>query len=538
MRTDIIRLYKTIHTWTGIVAGMALFIAFYAGALTMFKGPLGEWLDPAASDSRNVALTEMPILINQVLASQPAAGKEFMLTLPDAQPGQARLSWTEMQQDNKQVVFASLHDGAMRITPSSSSSLPSFIDTLHRVVGLPVDNDAFRLPMGIISGLYALALISGVIVLLPTLIKDFFALRIGRNLKRMWLDTHNVIGIVSLPFHIVMALTATVFAFHDDIYDLQDKLFYHGAIAAQQQQQQKKPAQKPAAPTLPARAALPLLTPDELLRRAHDIAPSFTPKTLQYAQIKGPRPTVRVWGNDAQGIARSTRGGFLAMDPYTGKVLSTDYLPGHQSALGNTITSFFALHMGTFGGATITWLYFLLALAGAFLCYTGCLLWIESRRKSQRRNQPERPGQSLSAMRMAAATVGVCLGCICGIALTVSAGRWLYGVVDDLPFWHMSIYYATFFACIAWSWWIGAARAGVHLSWLAALLSISIPLTSLVSLTFPASGLWHSTTAAAIGVDLTATAAALIFVLIGYKARRRSLEGAADSVWSIHAVTG
>src|SRR3546814_4664147 len=57
--------------------------------------------------------------------------------------------------------------------------------------------------------------LSGVICLLPSLVKDLFALRFGKNLKRMWLDLHNVLGIFSLPFHIVMALTAVVFAFHD-----------------------------------------------------------------------------------------------------------------------------------------------------------------------------------------------------------------------------------------------------------------------------------------------------------------------------------
>ncbi|WP_208511462.1 PepSY domain-containing protein, partial [Variovorax paradoxus] len=48
MRADTLRTYKTVHTWAGIVAGLALFIAFYAGALTMFKGPLDRWATPPA----------------------------------------------------------------------------------------------------------------------------------------------------------------------------------------------------------------------------------------------------------------------------------------------------------------------------------------------------------------------------------------------------------------------------------------------------------------------------------------------------------
>jgi hypothetical protein len=43
MRSDYLRIYKSVHTWTGILAGMALFIAFYAGALTIFKDALARW---------------------------------------------------------------------------------------------------------------------------------------------------------------------------------------------------------------------------------------------------------------------------------------------------------------------------------------------------------------------------------------------------------------------------------------------------------------------------------------------------------------
>ena len=52
MRADFIRIYKSVHTWAGIVSGLALFIAFYAGALTVFKEPIRRWSTPPAA-SRN-----------------------------------------------------------------------------------------------------------------------------------------------------------------------------------------------------------------------------------------------------------------------------------------------------------------------------------------------------------------------------------------------------------------------------------------------------------------------------------------------------
>ena len=59
MRADVVRLYKTVHSWTGILAGLALFIAFYAGALTVFKEPLNRWVTPPSAAAL-VPLSETP----------------------------------------------------------------------------------------------------------------------------------------------------------------------------------------------------------------------------------------------------------------------------------------------------------------------------------------------------------------------------------------------------------------------------------------------------------------------------------------------
>lgn len=62
----------------------------------------------------------------------------------------------------------------------------------------------------------------------------------------MWMDAHNVAGIISLPFHLVMALTASVFAFHDGIYAVQNKLFHNGEVAAMLETARTVPERSPA----------------------------------------------------------------------------------------------------------------------------------------------------------------------------------------------------------------------------------------------------------------------------------------------------
>lgn len=533
MRADYIRIYKSVHTWTGILSGLALFIAFYAGALTVFKEPLARWVSPPVASAyvQPVPLADTPALIARTLAAHPAAAKGFQLNLQPTEYQPARMSWHEPEegQDDHDTLGGRRYtatlapDGHAQIDEAQPSQLVELIDILHRVVGLPFDNDPNRWVMGVIASLYALALISGVIVLLPSLIKDFFALRVGKNLKRMWLDAHNIVGIVSLPFHIVMAITAVVFAYHDGFYELQNRFMHQGRLAS------AFGGPRPA-PSTP-RTAADLVSPVDLLARAHEISPSFEPTGLQYAGLNGPRPIVRVWGNDPAALSPRAMGGFVALDPYSGKVLSADFLPGRQDTANLTIASFFALHFATFGGTPVKWMYFLLGLAGAWLFYSGNLLWIETRRKSQRKGEAL-PTQRSDTRWLAAGTVGVCFGCVAGISLSIAAGKWLHGAVADLNAWHWGVYYTVFFGCMAWAFMRGPGRAAVDLPWFASLATLIIPLTSLLGWLAPGTGLWAHTHLSSLGVDLTALAGSLCLAWMARHAARRAQHGPEDSVWS------
>lgn len=74
IRGPLLRIYKTLHTWVGIVAGMALFICFYAGALTMFMEPLSRWAAPASQAAQNWPNeAQVPALMRELINSQPMA---------------------------------------------------------------------------------------------------------------------------------------------------------------------------------------------------------------------------------------------------------------------------------------------------------------------------------------------------------------------------------------------------------------------------------------------------------------------------------
>ena len=104
-----------------------------------------------------------------------------------------------------------------------------------------------------------------------------------RNRKRFWLDAHNVIGIASLPFHIVISLTVIVFAFHDQFYDSLQHVVYG------EQKMWSRPAGAPG----PGDASK-LAPASELVRRAQQAAPGFEVTEMLFMDLESPRPLVRV----------------------------------------------------------------------------------------------------------------------------------------------------------------------------------------------------------------------------------------------------
>lgn len=527
MRTDIVKTYKDVHSWVGIIAGLALFIAFYAGAITMFEDPLNRWASAPTSMAPAPSLARTPELVDKVLRAHPEARSAYTVNFDVGPEMPARVSWTK---GNRRVPgptwLASLaSDGSLQVVQQKASPVANFIDVLHEQIGLPFPHNVSMPIMGVISLLYSVAIISGVICLLPSLVKDLFALRFGRNVKRMWLDLHNVLGLFSLPFHIIMAVTAVIFAFHDEIYTAQGAVQQIGAPKLERPARPDRNAPPPA-----FEAVTGTLPPLELQRRIAQQAPGFRLHTLTYEyNVKEGRHGA-IAGYDPRYGARAPIFGLGEIDTRTGAITRADYMPGRQDAWFATVTSFFALHFGSFGGAPVRWSYFVLGLAGAFLFYSGNLLWIESRRKKERKSGAVM--QTRATRILGALTVGVPLGCVAGISLTIAAAKWLPPTSPDLAAWHGRIYYSVFMAAIVWALVRGAARSGASLLWVSAAATAAIPASSFASTLLGTA--WNHNGETQL-VDVVALIGTAGFVVMARAAHNRARHGPRDSVWAIPA---
>lgn len=523
IRSDILRIYQKVHLWTGITAGILLFICFFAGALTMFKPQLSAWASPPSHVLPQIPTAQADRLLQLALAQHPEIAKGFTLHLNDDM--YAPLTWysrgggRRLNLDTQQWQATLDENGQLLTQQVQPSQLGLLIDLLHRTAGIPHTRLGISV-MGVASVLYFMALISGVIFLLPTLVKTLFALRQKKGPSRFWLDSHNLLGITALPFHIVIAVTVVVFAFHDVFYDALGKFVYDNPPDIMRGAPLAQPLNISHLPPL-----------SEIIATANQHAPGHEARSLMFIGLDTPRPVARIEMYSEQALMRGPLADFLFMQPYSLATQFSTFSPTEGGTWGRIVATFFGLHFGSFGGMPGRWLYFFMGLSGAMLFYSGNLLWLEKRRQQQK--GAELPQQPRKVRLMAAATVGCCLGSMVAVAITMLAGKWLYPWVANINYGYLWCYYLCFLAAVFYSFWRGAARAAIHLLRLGALACIAIPVTSILATFTPSLGIWAPHTLATLMVDLMALIFAFGFLYSARLTRQRALTGPADSIWAI-----
>lgn len=522
IRSDILRTYQSIHTWTGIIAGLVLFIAFYAGALTLFKPQITQWATPSSAYLTSTPTIELDNLITQAIKEFPEVNEGFIVNV---EQGSSSLSWYEkgggrglrLDDELKHTAFDQHHNLITQV--SGQNELGDLIDKLHRTAGIPGTlghEDIGVLILGAASGLYFIALISGIIILLPTLVKYLLALRTHKGNKRFWLDGHNVVGVLSLPFHIIIAWTAFVFAFHDPFYGGLSVVYGDKPLFAQQEKSEI---------TYPISE---LHSIETYINKANSIAPEHQVSRLEFSKLSSTSPTLAIQLASSGRIQRGAYSDVLYLHPYTLKQGYTSISQPEDGLFGPMVNSFVSLHFGNYAGNYGRWMYFALGIMGAFLFYSGNLLWLEKRRQKQAL-------QSRSVRVMSSLTIGICVGSMLGVATTMLASKWLYLLSLPINHYYLGCYYSIFFIALGYSFYRGAALAAIHLLYVLAAACLLIPLTSILFSSLSTAALAFDGNTAI--VDVIAFIFAIVFFSAAKKAKYRAYHGEPDSIWAISTTT-
>ena len=225
----------------------------------------------------------------------------------------------------------------------------------------------------------------------------------------------------------------------------------------------------------------------------------------------------------------------MFFNPYQPAHYSTANLNTQSSGLDQLIRSMFSLHFGNYGGDFTRWLYLALGMGGAFLFYSGNILWIESRVKRQKNPNLAPPAQRKDVQFIANLTIGSCLGTVLGIFMCMLIGRWAYVLSPELHSinaWFMYIYYAIFIFSLIFSFVLGAARALPTLLLFIAVTLLLLPLTSMLALLLPEIGLWSSFSYL-WWIDVFSILFAGLFLRFYRQAQARVQSAEVGSIWSV-----
>ncbi|OZI71547.1 PepSY-associated TM helix domain-containing protein [Bordetella genomosp. 12] len=404
-----------LHTWCGLIGAWLLCLIFLAGSLSVFRAPISRWMD--AEPPLPLTQAQLPqdaVLTSaaRYLASQDAHARFWRIELPGETSRAMRLVWRSAS--------GATHEAAM--DPRDGTLLPQpwgrkteggrHFMTLHYT--LLAGNTGFWL-VGALTIAMLVALLSGIIVH-KRIFKDFFTFRPGPG-QRAWLDGHNASAVLTLPFQLMIAYTGLAI-FYTSYMPAPLRAVYGEQGLAQWQADLAREADSGQAGRLPARPALQAGPPvrEQLgpLVLTAQAALSSPARMIMVERPGQARERISIYAQpDPEQMRRqlTSPAGRMVFDGASGAPV---LLAAGQPAPDAAHEVMERLHVATYGGWTIKWLYFLCGMAGAIMMASGAILFA-----LKRRNKPEyefgaatQAFYRLTDALNVAAIAGACLACI------------------------------------------------------------------------------------------------------------------------------
>lgn len=464
-----------LHTWAGVVLGWLLFAIAITGTATVFRSEIGNWMRPEARATADHAAATAAAI--RYLEHNAARAPAWYIVPPDGRQSITEASYAD-------------GDDFRRVALDPTSGQPHGIrDTMggeffyrfHFELELPYPWGRILASAG--GVLMLVALISG-IVTHRRFFADFFTLRTGKG-KRSWLDAHNVLGVLALPFHLMITFTGvlTLVTLTMPWALVANYGADRGAII------------KDLSPGGVEREAsgtpAPLGNVQAILADAQH---RFGAATLGGVNIFNPgdaAAVVQVRSDDAGQLAYNA--GTLSYDGVSGRLLSS-YVENRPAK--RTFDVLYGLHMGRFAPWASRWLYFICGLALSATIASGLVLWTVGR--------PQ--GQSFGHHLVARLTVGT----VAGLPVAMAALFWANRLIPAGLEGRAGLEVRSFFLCWAAALVFGLIRAPRR-AWgeLIALIGVAWLGLPLVSALTTDRGLPASVTAGDwmfAGFDLTALA--------------------------------
>ncbi len=474
------------HSVCGIFIGLALFVIFFTGALTLFRDAILVWEEP----SLRASTAEVASL--DALTSEPLDA----LTEDGETPSYVYL---RMPTEHRSEVYLQAENGTppekARVNPEtgewvagpSHAAVSTLIYYLHFFYQL----DRWGLYLAGIIGLFTmLAIITGVVIHLHRLVKDFFQFRPGKTLRVAWADAHKVLGTIGLPFQFMYALTGTFYCLLILVVLPYTMLLFDGDVSKLYQRAGYSP---PHVTVDSVDASGGSASLDRIAARSEAMWPAFEVHSMSIHGYDTPTAHVEVVGGRKDAAFGGT--GTILFHGVTGEVLAKS-APREANVLNESVHVIEALHFATFGGTLLKILFFMLALGSCAVILSGNLTWLQVRHSQDR----------TVVTVLSRLTAGVATGMGPATALLFLVDRWMPAAVAHPGWWANVAFFGGWAACVLYALARrNVARTHRSLLVLSGLLAMLIPLANGTTTGAWPWVAWSAGHGAVVGVDVGAT---------------------------------
>jgi len=510
-----------LHTWTGLVVGWVLYFVFVTGTAGYFHHEITRWMQPERPlvQSQALGLDESGVAVEHALTRleqlAPVAAS-WRITLPQLAPAsrtwqELAIRWEDMPQPG--------HDwgatGNEQLNAQTGAVLPAEAEPratsggrglyrMHYVLHYMSFDWGIRI-VGVCTMLMLLAMVTGVIAH-KKIFTDFFTFRPGKG-QRSWLDAHNAVSVMALPFLLMITYSGLVFflftympAGRDLLYGsgqdgrtaFADALHEHG-------EHNHAPIGRPLAPLAPMLAAAEnTWGPGKLSSITIERHEGEPPEIVLARQQQG----LDFWNTPK-----------LRFHAETGEPLPEEPTPGGSAVTTQSVM--LNLHEGLFADTGGRWLYFVSGLLGCAMIGTGLVLWTVKRRKRQGE------GAHFGLRLVEALNVATVAGLPLAVATYFWANRLLPVELADRAAWEFHTLFAVWLGTLFYGLARPLPRAWIELLWASCAAYALLPLINALTTDRHLGVTLAQRDWQLAGFDLTVLGLGAIFAIMARKVTRR-----------------
>ena len=366
MKSKTIRRWSFVHTWTSLICTVFLLMLALTGLPLIFSHEIDHLLGNAPELREMPADTPQLNLQQLVDAAQKHRPGEVMqyFGYDDEEPNAAfaiMAKTADTEPNSSHTFMLDARTGEALETPSANGGLMLFILRLHvdMFAGLPG-----KLLLAFMGLLFVIAIVSGTVLYLPFMRRlKFGTVRQDKSTRLRWLDLHNLIGVVTLTWALVVGVTGVISA----CADLLIAAWRNDALTTL---------------VAPYRDAPPLthLAPaTRLLDIAAEVAPGMKPDFIAFPGTRFSSEhhyAVFMKGNTHLTSHLLTP---VLIDATTLKVTAVAERPWYMDAMGMSQP----LHFGDYGGMPMKILWATLDVLTIIVLGSGVYLWVVRRRAAK-----------------------------------------------------------------------------------------------------------------------------------------------------------